>query len=179
MSSSTVPLTVISNANNNFYFAQMAIGQNVLTQSLPKGGGYYWFVVINRSTLAVEYNAVQTQNDIVPAIGNLNTTDHLLAVATLGLGLNIPPQGALFQFLDLNGGGSQLRRVEQVAQQFNCGTWGTFAYALVGILGNQNTPGFEDCAFGNGANGPFLTVQLLPSTVGGKTVYTPVQISNA
>lgn len=174
-----VPLSIVSNTNNNFYWAQMGIGSNVLTQQQPTGGPYYWFVVIDRYSLAVVYNQLQTQPNVAPNIGPYNTSDYILCVATLGVGLNNPPQGALFAFLDVNGGGMQLRRVEQVAQQFNCGSLGTFGYALVGVLGNQNMPGFEASALSTGQVGPILTVQLMPSSIGGKTIYTPVQLSNA
>lgn len=173
-----VPLTVESNAFNNFYFAQMAIGKNGLSQQQQSGGGYYWFVVINRQTLAVEYNQLQTQPNVAPNIGNLNTPDHILIVATMGVGLNNQPSGDLFKFLDLNGGGYELRRVEQIALQFNCGSLGTFGYALVSVLGNLNLPGFEASVIG-GQIGPILTIQLMPTTVNGVTTYTPIQLSNA
>lgn len=174
-----VPLTVCSNTNNNFFFAQIGIGKNGLSQQQQSGGGYYWFVVINRQTLAVEYNQIQTQPNVVPNIGNLNDVNHILIVATMGVGLNNPPQGALFQFLDVNGGGMELRRIEQVANQFNCGSLGTFGYALVSVLGNLNLPGFEVSKIGGGSVGPILTIQLMPTTVNGVTSYTPVQLSNA
>lgn len=174
-----VPLTVVSNTANNYFWAQIAIGQNVLTQSLASGGPYFWFVVVNRYTLAIEYNQLQTSPTTVPNIGAFNTSDHILIVATLGMGLNNPPQGALFGFLDVNGGGMQLRRVEQVATQLNCGSLGTYGYALVGVLGNQNVPGFEGSVIGVSQVGPILTVQLMPTTFGGQTIYTPVQLSNA
>ena len=86
----------------------------------------------------------------------------MLVVATLGVGLNNVPQGDLFKFLDANGGGRQLRRVEQVGMQLNCGSLGTFGYALVGVLGNLNVPGFEGSMLANNGTGPILTVQLLP-----------------
>jgi hypothetical protein len=174
-----IPLTVVSNTANNFWWAQIGVGNNILTQQQQSGGPYYWFVVINRYTLAIEYNQLQTQPNLAPNIGNLNTSDHILVVATLGVGLNNPPQGALFAFLDINGAGAELRRVEQVAEQFNCGSLGTFGYALVGVLGNQNVPGFEASEIGRGTVGPILTVQLMPTTYGGQTIYTPVQLSNA
>jgi hypothetical protein len=177
MSGQNVPVTVVSNTNNNFYFAQMSIGKNGLSQQQQSGGGYFWFVVVNRSTLAVEYNQLQTSPNTVPNIGNLNTTDHILLVATLGMGLNNVPQGALFDFLDVNGGGAELRRVEQIGMQLNCGSLGTYGYALVSVLGNLNLPGFEASAISTG--GPILTVQFMPTTVNGVTTYTPVQLSNA
>lgn len=174
-----VPLTVLSTTPNNFYFAQIAIGNNVLTQQTPSGGPYYWFVVINRTTLKVEYNQLQTQPNVAPNIGALNSSDHILIVATMGVGLNNQPQGALFTFLDLNGAGMELRHVDQIAQQLNCGSLGTFGYALVGVLGNLNIPGFEASTIGNGNFGPIITVQLMPTTINGVTTYTPVQLSNA
>ena len=175
-----VPLSIASSTfNGQIFSARMAIGSNMLTQQESSGGGYYWFVVINRSTLAVEYNALQTKNNIAPDIGKLNTSDHILLVATMGVGLNVTPQGELFEFLDQNGAGRQLRRIEQFGHQFNCGSYGTFGYALCGILGNQNMPGFEESALGNGSPGPFLTIQLMPNTINGTTSYTPIQLSNA
>jgi len=174
-----VPLTVNSNTNNNFFYAQMGIGKTGLHQQQQSGGGYYWFVVINRHTLAVEYNQIQTQPNVVPNIGALNSVDHILIVATMGVGLNNPPQGPLFQFLDQNGGGRELRRIEQIATQFNCGSLGTFGYALVSVLGNLNLPGFEMSQVGSGAVGPILTIQLMPTEVNGVTTYTPIQLSNA
>ena len=54
MSISTTPLTVVSNPNNQYYWGQIAIGKNVLTQQPSQGG--YWFVVIDRGWLAVVYN---------------------------------------------------------------------------------------------------------------------------
>jgi hypothetical protein len=176
MSDNSVPLSVIANPNNQYYWGQVGIGNNVTTQS-QKGG--YWILVVDRSSLQVVYNQVQGSPSQAPDIGNFNTPDYLLIVATLGVGLNNPPQGDLFQFLDVNGGGRELRRIEQIAFQFNCGSLGTFGYALVGILGNTNQPGFEASQVGLSGVGPILTVQLMPMNIGGKTVYTPVQIDNA
>ena len=90
-----------------------------------------------------------------------NRRGHILIVATLGLGLDVTPTGDLFQFLDLNGAGRELRRIEQIAQQFGCGTMGAFGYALVGVLGNQNLPGFEASNIAGTTLGPVLTIQLL------------------
>ncbi len=67
-----------------------------------------------------------------------------------------------------------MRRVDQFAQQFNCGSWGTFGYALCSVLGNQKPAGFEDCSIGASSSGPFLTIQLMPNTFNGQTVYTPL-----
>lgn len=177
MSISTTPLTIVSSPSNQFYWAQIAIGNNVLTQQPSQSG--YWFVVIDRSSLAVVYNQMQSSPNTAPNIGNFNSTNYILTLATLGVGLNNVPQGALFNFLDANGGGRELRRVEQVGMQLNCGSLGTFGYALVGVLGNLNEPGFEGSMMAVNGTGPILTVQLMPTVISGKTVYTPVELSNA
>lgn len=177
----TVPLTIYGSHSQSFRAGKLAIGKNVIEQSPTQGG--YWIVVIDRSSLAVVYNKMHSSPNTAPDLGNLNNTDHILVVASLSVGLNHQPQGEFFKFLDLNGAGRQLRHIEQIATQFNCGSLGTFGYALVGLLGNLNQPGFELSAIGSlegvAAAGPFLTVQLMPITIGGKTVYTPVQLSDA
>jgi hypothetical protein len=179
MSDPTVPLTVISNPNTQYPWASIAIGTNVMQKQLPPGPGNYWFVVIDRSSLAVVYNQVQTSGTTAPPLGNYNSSNYILIVATLSVGLNQQPQGDLFNFLDLNGAGRQLRRVDQIATQIGCGTLGTFGYALVGVLGNMNVPGFEGSNVASNSLGPILTVQLMPTVIGGATVYTPVELSDA
>lgn len=177
MSDPSVPLTIVSSLANNYYYAQIAIGNNILSQQ-PSSWNY-WFVVIDRRTLKVVYNELQQSANTAPNIGTYNSSDYLLLVATLGIGLNNQPQGALFQFLDANGAGRQLRRVNQVAEQLNCGSLGTFGYALVSMLGNLNAPGFEASQISGPATGPILTCQLMPTNVNGQTYYTAVELSNA
>ena len=177
MSAANVPLTVVSSLSNNSYYGQIAIGDKTLAQQ-PKSWAY-WFLVLDRRTLAVAYNQVHSSANTAPDLGSLNNSDHLLIVATMGIGLNHQPQGDLFNFLDLNGAGRQLRRISQVAEQLNCGSLGTFGYALVGTLGNLNAPGFEASQITAPATGPILTCQLMPNDIGGQTYYTPVELSNA
>ncbi|MCB1605560.1 MAG: hypothetical protein KDI71_01090 [Xanthomonadales bacterium] len=176
MSANPEGLTVVSNLNTQFFFTQMAIGKTVLNQQPTQSG--YWFVVLDRRNLSVVYNQFQTANDVAPNIGNYNTSDYLLIVATTGVGLNRQPQGPLFKFLDLNGAGRELRRIDQVAVQLNCGSLGTFGYALVGVLGDMNMPGFEASQITNPNTGPILTIQLVPVDVNGTNYYTPVALSN-
>jgi hypothetical protein len=178
MSSNNLPLSVMSSQGyiGTQVYAWIAIANNNLQQNVPIAQAGYWFVVIERSTLNVVYNAVQQAPDQVPAIGSYNTSDYILIVATLGIGLNNQPQGALFKFLKLNGGGSELARIEQLALQFGCGSLGTFGYALVSVLGNQNIPGFELSQIAGNSLGPILTIQLMPTVIGGKTSYTPVAL---
>jgi hypothetical protein len=179
MPTAAVPLTVVSSLNNQSpnYYAQIAIGTNKMSQSQKTPG--YWFVVVDRSDLKVVFNEVQAAPNTAPAIGKFNSADYVLIVATMGVGLNNTPQGDLFKFLDLNGGGRQLRRIEQVGNQLNCGSLGTFSYAMVGVLGNMNMPGFEASQITNPQTGPILTLQMAPFDINGATVYTPVELSNS
>lgn len=180
MADSSVPLSIVSStgaAANQSQFMQIGIGKNILTQTPANPG--YWFVAIDRSSLDVVYNQLHTSPNTAPNLGSHNTGDYILAMATTGVGLNQQPQGDLFRFLDLNGAGRELRRINQVATQFNCGSLGKFGYALVGVLGGQNQPGFEASQISAPFTGPILTVQLLPVTINGKTTYTPVQLSDA
>ena len=177
----TVPLSIVSSAAMNSFgaYATIAIGSKVLNQNVASNNPSYWFVVLDRSNLSVVSNQLQSAPDQVPSLGGYNDTNHILIVATLGLGLDCQPQGALFDFLDANGGGRQLRRIEQLATQIGCGSLGTFGYALVGVLGNQDQPGFEASSVAASPTGPIITVQLLPVTVQGQTLYTPIQLSDA
>ncbi|MBK8283835.1 MAG: hypothetical protein IPK97_02565 [Ahniella sp.] len=128
-------------SSSNTSYAMIGIGNTILNQQAPTNSPSFWFVVIARTNLNVVYNALQTAPDQVPPISQYNDSNHILVVATLSIGLNNQPQGALFAFLDVNGAGAQLRRIEQLAVQFNCGSLGTYGYALVGVLGNGNIPG--------------------------------------
>lgn len=181
MTAKTVPLSIISTtgeSSNSNQFVQIGIGSKILDQQ-PKEWAY-WFLVLDRSTLDVVFNEVSSSANSVPdGLSKYDTADYILAFATAAVGLNNQPQGDLFVFLDRNGAGRELRRIDQIATQFNCGYLGTFGYALVGVLGDQNMPGFETSQISQPFTGPILTVQLQPMDIDGKTTYTPVQISNA
>jgi hypothetical protein len=103
----TVPLSIVSSAAMNSFgaYATIAVGSNVLNQNVASNNPSYWFVVLDRSNLSVVSNQLQSAPDQVPSLGGYNDTNHILVVATLGLGLDRQPQGALFDFLDANGGG--------------------------------------------------------------------------
>jgi len=179
MSDPTIPLSVVSSVYSPSHWLQIAIGKNVMQPQPPPTTQGYWFVVLDRRTLQVVFNQFQASGNVAPNIGGFNTTDYMLVVSTTGVGLNNQPQGDLFKFLDLNGAGRQLRHIDQIAAQFNCGSLGTFGYALVSVLGNLNQPGFELSQISNPNTGPFLTVQLMSTVIAGVTYYTPIELSNA
>ncbi len=174
MSDRTVPLTVVCGSGAGHPWGQIAVGSNILTQSPPQRG--FWFVVIDRTNLAIVYNQVQTDPSAAPNVGQHSGDNYILVMASLGMGLGRQPQGALYTFLDKNGAGRELRRVAQVAAQLNCGSLGTYAYGLVSIMGKAK--GFEVSAVSTG-HSAILTLQLMPVDIGGKKLYTPVQLSDA
>jgi hypothetical protein len=174
-----IDLSVVPELNTISPLAQVVIGKEKLTTD--KHG--YWFVVLDRTTLKVVENISQPSNTTPPNLGQHNTSEYILVMATVGVGLDKTPQGDLFKFIDINGGARELRRVEQVGRHFNCGRYGAFAYTMVGILGGLDLPGFELSLIGGGntntiLRGPFLELTLIPTTVGGKTIYTPAQLNN-
>jgi len=181
MTAKAVPLTIISTtgeSSSGSQYIQIGVGSKILDQQ-PKEWAY-WFLVLDRVSLDVVFNEVSSSANSLPGgLSKYNTADYILAFASTGVGLNNHPQGDLFVFLDKNGAGRELRRIDQVATQFNCGYLGTFGYALVGVLGDQDMPGFEASQISQPFTGPILTVQLKPMDIDGKTTYTPVQISNA
>lgn len=175
MAASNLPLSVWSAPNPTNPHAEIAVGTTKLVQD-KKG---FWIVVLDRGSAKAVKELLHTDPTKTPDLGTFNTTDYILIASAVGQGLNKQPQGDFFKFLDVNGGGRELRRIDQFARQFNCGYFGTFGYALVGLLGNQNRSGFEASQIGHYTTGPILTLTLLATEVGGKTIYTPAQLSNS
>jgi hypothetical protein len=173
-----VPLSVIANVVTNGT-AFVGVGNQKYSQGgqgAPRG---LWFLILDNSTLKPVYNALWTQVDTVPPIQQWNDSNHIMIVASNAMGLNSQPVGNLFTFLDVNGAGAKLRGIAQIAAQFNCGYLGTYGYALVGTLGNQNIPGFEASApTGGNPASPVLTLALMPITINGTTTYSPVALSD-
>lgn len=177
---SPVPLTVMSSRSGQANSAYVVIGNNSLYQQPPNGAWAYWFVVVDASNLQVVYNQLQTAPNVVPNLGPYNAPGYILMMATLGVGLDQQPQGALFNFLMDNGAGAQLLAVEQIAQQIGCGSLGSFAYSLVTSLGSSGNPGFEAYDVTSPYYAAILTLQLQPvPQPGGGVVYTPIELGDS
>lgn len=135
----------------------------------------YWFVVIDRKTLKVVFNHVQTSGTTVPAgLKPFDNDQHILAFLSYNvLTLNVP-QGKLYDFLLARGGGVQLRRLAQIVHDLGCGQIINVSYTLVSVLGSD-TLGFE---LGYRRN-QIITLKLLATAVPGQgTWYTPVTLPN-
>ncbi len=164
-----------------------------LPRPTPVKAANYWFVVLDRSTLDVVYNIQQASNTDVPSgLTQYDDTSHILIVATLSLYNTAVPQGDLFTFLVDHGGGSTLRRLEQIGVQLTCTEVQYLAYSLVSVLGTDDL-GFETMAMSGNVTvwydagqseyygrttgpGAILTLLLMPVDVDGTTMWTPITL---
>lgn len=167
-----VPLTVLGSLN--YPDAAVGIGGNYIQPTGPAAQAY-WYLVVDLSSLDVLVNEVSNDYNSVPAdvqkyIGLPAT---MLVFVTVQLTMDRLPQGTLFSALKEAGAGRQLDRIEQFNEQMGTGTLASVAYILVTTLADDDLPGFEESST---STIPFLTLQLLPVTVDGKTTYTPITL---
>lgn len=178
MSTTTMlPLTLNSPLQQN-YTVKIAIGDNIF--SPPANNGGFWVVVVDRYSLKVVINTVQTANDQAPDLGSYDTDQYMLLFVGLSMRTDRLPQGALYAFLIDNGAGAQLNRLEEIERVYGCGVFGAAAYILVGILGpgQPSTKGIEGAAIDYAfPTGVVLTLGLLGTQVGSQTIYTPVLLA--
>jgi hypothetical protein len=155
--------------------APIAIGAQKVGVPSPPAVPGYWIVVLDSSSLAVVYNQLQTSYDTAPNLGQYNSDGYILIVAAVAQTLNLLPQGDFAAFLNANGADTQLARLEQINDQFGCGTVGNFSYILVSVLGDQSgTPGIEASSIDYANNqGAILTASLIGTVINGQTVYSP------
>lgn len=168
----TVPVTIQGTLMDPRY-ALLVVGTNeVSPPSTPADG--LWFVVVDLTDLNIAANQVTTDSADVPSavqpyVGNPN---YLLILTSLGLQSNNLPQQALYDMLKSAGAGARLDRAEQVFAALGTGTIGWMSYILASTLEDQQGGGFEELSFDYTS---IMTFQLLPITVNGKTIYTPIQ----
>lgn len=176
MSESTgqnVPLTVLAGIHPT-YVSEIAIGTNQITQNVMSTG--YWFVVVDLTTLAVAAQAVSANTTTVPAEIQpyLGQPNKLLLFLTMVTSFDQVPQGALFTELKNAGAGVLLDKAEQINTTLGTGHFTYFGYILACTAAPDGMPGFEEFSYSD-AN-LVLTIQLMPVTVDGKTIYTPIAL---
>jgi len=171
-----VPATGLSNYVGGWPATALVIGNN----SVPFGGTYnvpsYWFVAVDLTDLSIYQNIVsQDPNNVPPAIQALlgNTQYFLFFIANYQSTPNIV-QGSLYTFLQAVGAGGELARGEQMIEQLGTGMIRYFSYVLAATCDDTDMPGFE---IFNDADYAVLTMQFMPVTVNGQTIYAPVQTS--
>lgn len=169
-----IPVTIQCNGQ----YTQVVIG-NTRT-SPPKEKEYvneFWYVVVDLSnpTAAPVVNVLDSDNSRLPAAIQpyVGKDGFMLCFAFLNVLTSHIPQTGLFLELRRIGSGPQLRRIEQLVEQIGSNVFDVANYALAATMLDTDAPGFEAANFYNPA---LLTFQLMPITVEGKTVYSPIQL---
>lgn len=177
MSTNTViPLSIQSGNSFSNQSSQIVLGsgKSQTTYSVPgTKNNLYWVMILDRTSLKPVVNTTFSSNDVVPAdiskYGNDDTK--IIIVCTHNLFSPNLPQGAWAKFLYQQGASTQLTRIEQIYESFNCGQWGRLSYIYVAILGDESTNGFDMSAVVGGASLMTLSLQNF-----GSTQYSPTSL---
>ena len=169
-----VPVTALSSYVSQFPISALVIGNNSVAFTGNYTFGSYWYVAVDLTDLSIVQNIVSSDPANVPApiqalLGN--THYFLFFVANWQLTPNLV-QGNLYTFLQQVGAGRMLARGEQMVEQLGTGMLRNFSYVLAATFDDNDLPGFE--VFSD-VNYSILTMQFMPVTVNGKTIYAPVQ----
>ncbi len=168
-----VPVTV-EGSFGQYPYARLVIGGQGYYGPSNAQANSYWFAVVDLSSLDVVVNEVSADGDqipqnILPYDGN---PKYLLILSTLALRTDNVPQGPLYDFLRKAGAGPMLSRAEQINEQLGTGSIGNMSYILAATLNSADDKGFEEFSF---TDLTIMTFTLMPVSVGGQTVYTPIQ----
>lgn len=173
MTNGNVPVTVEGSFGQYPYGRLVIAGKGYYGPNNAQANSY-WFVVVDLTTLDVVVNEVSADGDQIPASvqqydGN---PQYLLILSSLALRTDNVPQGALYDFLRKAGAGPMLSRAEQINEQLGTGSIGQMSYILAATLSPADDKGLEEFSF---TDFTIMTFSLMPVTVGGKTVYTPIR----
>jgi hypothetical protein len=133
---------------------------------------FWWLVVVDLTNLNVVANVLADGVNVPSAIQPyLNNPQYFLfCLSNCQTGAEIP-YGAFYTFLQQVGGGPQLAQLEQVYNQLQSGIIQSYSYSLAATMDSTDYPGFEKLSF---TNSTVLAMQFMPVTVGGQTIYAPV-----
>ncbi len=176
---STVPMTVSSPLQSNFTLA-LAIGDNYVARPTPNQPNSYWIVIVDRTTLDVVSNFWWSTPDTAPDVSSYDDPKYMLIVVGYALTTPNVPTGDFYDFLIDNGAGVGIKRAIQVYQQLGCGSFGGFAYTLIGQLGPGPATdyiGIEGVSVMDDPSGVVTTVELVGIDVNGTTTYSPSPLS--
>ncbi len=169
----SVPVTVMGNLGQAFAGIRIGTQQMIWPNNPPLNST--WFVVVDLTYLQVVANVVSTStSQVPPALGPYIANPAFMLIAvSIGWTFDHVPQGALYSFLRSTGSGAALERAEQIYAQLGTGYFSTVSYILAATLDPSDGSGIEE--FGYMGAIPIMTFSLLPVTVGGKTIYTPIK----
>jgi|GEM_PF-1399570 len=172
-----IPVTFAGGLSTNTYKGQLWIDKKLYTPP-SHSGNVFWYVVVSLTNLTdVPVNIVSKDNSTVPpeVAHYAGRYDYMLCFCSLNGGVPYVPQGELYNFLELIGAADFLQRLEQVASQTGSALAQNYAYNFADALTQGDNKAIEALSF---AHTPVMTLQLLPITVDGKTVYTPVKVGS-
>jgi hypothetical protein len=173
---SNVPATACSSYPNQNPLSNLVIGNAVVPYGGPWNGPAYWFVAIDLTNLAVVQNIISKDPvNVPPPIQALlgNSRYFLFFIANYQSTMNMI-QGSLYAFLRAVGSGAQLAGGEQAIEQLGTAQLINFSYVLAATMDDNDVPGFE---LFSTTDYVVLTMQFMPITVNGQTIYTPIQTS--
>jgi hypothetical protein len=171
-----VPVSAMSRfAPQTSAYSALAIGTNRPTWwNLNNNGdaSFWWLVVVDLTDLNVVANVLGDGVHVPPALQPyLNNSQYFIfCIGNCLQGFQIP-YGDFYTFLQQIGGGSQLARLEQVYHQLSSGVIHYYSYMLATTMDATSYPGFEFLSF---TNATVLAMQFMPVTVGGQTIYAPI-----
>lgn len=173
-----VPASIVSRHWTGTHFSTLSIGKTSYPPKADLSTSFYWYTVVDLTNLNVPDVAVSTANDSVPAniakyVGN--SQFFLFFASNMQKSSNIP-HGALATFLQQVGSGNALARGEQMIDQLGTGCIQLFSYVLAATFNTEDLPGFE--LFSPDLSS-VLTMQFMPVTVNGKTIYAPIQLGQS
>jgi len=176
--SNNVPVTAMSYCipdSSPYSMTSLAIGKNRPTwYNLNKQANdpFWWVVVVDLTNLTVVANVLADGYNVPPGIQQYvnNPQYFLFCLSNCETGAQIPA-GALYTLLQQIGGGAQLARLEQVYHQLSSGLIRHYSYILAATMDTTDYPGFEALSF---TNDTVLAMAFMPVTVGGQTIYAPI-----
>ena len=171
---SNIPVTLQVNGRHSAIY----IGSNSISVSgqNPMNEFWYYGIDLRNPTGSAAFNVLSKSNTEVPneVLAHQNDENVLLCFMFVNTNTDHLPQGSVYAFLREAGAGPALARTEQMAEQTGSSIFGFPNYGLAATMLTTDEPGFESVEYFTAG---YLTFQLMPVTIGGQTVYTPVQVS--
>jgi hypothetical protein len=170
-----VPVSALSSFVGARPYPALCIGKTFVQYNGSQNVGSYWWVAVDLTNLNVVQNIVNQDGlHVPPAIQQLlgNTQYFLFFITAWQSTMNLMG-GAVYAFLQQVGAGPQLARAEQLIGQIGTSAILNFSYVLAATFDANDVPGYE--AFDTQGYSP-LTMQFMPITINGKTIYVPVNL---
>ena len=171
---SNIPVTLqINGQYSEIYIGSAKIP---LPGKSPASEFWYYGLDLKNPTGSAVFNVLSKSHTDVPneVLAHQDDENVLLCFMFVNIPVIQIPQGSMYAFLREAGAGPVLARTEQMAEQTGSSIFGFPNYGLAATMSTSDEPGFESVEYFNPG---YLTFQLMPVSIGGQTVYTPVQVT--